>query len=53
MTQYSTHADAREEAVANYDQIRRAFRNTEYNKYLRQAVRKSKEESDRGEVVLD
>ena len=53
MTQYSTHADARDEAVANYDQIRRALRNTEFGKYLRQAVRKSNNEEDRGEIVLD
>ena len=53
MTQFSTHADDRSEAIGNFEQIRKALRNTEYNKYLRPAIRKSKDEKDRGEVVLD
>lgn len=53
MTQFSTHADDRSEAVGNFGQIRKALRHTEYNKYLRPVVRKSKNEHDRGEVVLD
>ena len=53
MTQFSTHADDRSEAVGNYEQIRKGLRKTEYNKYLRQVVRKSDNEADRGEVVHD
>jgi hypothetical protein len=53
MTQFSTHADDRSEAIANFEQIRRALRNTPYNKYLRPVVRKKGSVANRGEVVLD
>lgn len=53
MTQFSTHADDRSEAIGNFDQIRKALRNTEYKDYLRPVVRKSTTAADRGEVVLD
>ena len=53
MTQFSTHADDRSEAIANFEQIRKALRHSEFNKYLRPVVRKSGSVANRGEVVLD
>jgi hypothetical protein len=53
MTQFQTHSDDRSDTIANFDQIRKALRKTEYKKYLRPAVRKDGSVEDRGEVVLD